>query len=694
MLCSHFIHGLKGLTVVMTDLMLPATQMAGLDPIPEPSHAALALAADLHQNEQLATITWKTLAPLMAAQPTMRLWNPGVRFNEPADLTKALPAKPAAVPIFWMNRTRLLALDLDAKRWGAAAVLEDLAGLRALLKDCGAHIVVDLSVSGGAHILIPLQIAVTRAEIEPLLRALAARYKTLDLLPMQGDTGFGCITVPGSRCREGGFRVLQGSLAAAGEAFRVPNPPEVLHRLAGDLGADLAVTDVASSSVQDVDPTVFFHGEGAHRRLRDTYHLRGQMPKAVSQFAETGQLPKGGRWQSPSEARQSVLYYAMGSGLALGDVIKLMAPGAPWARGIPTAYSRYKYSRAIRKALQDDWDKAFRHHLARCRVFHARTHKTLHTGVLLSSPQHQTWLAHAIWWCDTTLRCEPGRWSAAAVLQAMAVASLRAGEVVNGTPTVAVGVRSLSLATGLLSKETVAAGLRMLREHPGAPVLLIQEGSWLIPDGYALVTPDVIDPNPHAADRPQLRAVHDAWWVIGAHHRRVYESIQALGPLRAADIAAGARMSLSAVYDSLAELCRRGLLEKQGSLYAVGATSLDEIAEQWRVADERARRIEQHRAERAQWKSFVEGSRQVLPPAPVQIPEQENEIDLVLSPWDEADYLKSVMADGPPVTREEAYQLRGRRRRGGGAVNRACTKHNQNRPKESHNYAIINALMR
>lgn len=678
----------------MTDLMLPAIQIAGLDPIPEPSNAALALAPDLHHNEHLATITWKTLAPLMAAQPTMRLWNPGVRFNESTDLTKALPAKPAAVPIFWMNRTRLLALDLDAKRWGAAAVLEDLVGLRALLKECGAHIVVDFSVSGGAHILIPLQIAVTRVEIEPLLQALAARYKTLDLLPMQGDTGFGCITVPGSRCREGGFRVLEGSLAAAGEAFRVPNPPEVLHRLAGDLGADPVVPDVASSSVEDVDHAVFFHGEGVNRRLRDTYHLQVQMPKAISKFAETGQLPKGGRWQSPSEARQSVLYYAMGSGLSLGDVINLMAPGAPWAQGLPTAYSRYKYSRAIHKALQYDWDKAFRHHLQRCRIFHARTHKTLHTGVLLSSAPHQTWLAHAIWWCDTTLRSEPGRWSAAAVLQALAVGSVLAGEVVNGTPTVAVGVRSLSLATGLLSKETVAAGLRMLREYPGAPVLLIQEGNWLIPDGYALVTPDAVDPAPDAADRPQLRAVHDAWWVIGAHHRRVFESIEASGPLRAADLVAAARMSPSAVYDSLAELCRRGLLQKQGSLYAVGATSLDDIAEQWRVADERARRIERHRAERAEWKSFVEGSGQALPPVPEQVPEQENEMDLVLSPWDEADYLKSVMADGPPVTREEAYRMRGHRRRGGVTVNSACIKHNQNRTKESHNYAIIGALVR
>ncbi|KRQ23286.1 hypothetical protein AOT87_12260 [Mycobacteroides sp. H003] len=638
----------------MTELMICATQDAGIAPITErPNMVALTLAPNLEYNESLAAITWKTLAPLMAAQPTMRLWQPAVRFDESSDLTKALPDKPAAVPIFWMKRTVLMALDLDAKQWGASAVLDDLHALLQLLKDCGARTVVDYSVSGGAHILVPLQRAVTRTELDPVMNALAARFATLDVKPMQGDTGYGCITVPGSRCREGGFRVLKGSLAAATEAFRLPNPPEVLQHLAAEIGADTPVLGDPAVVEDSAETSMFFEGAGARLRLRPTYRLGDEMPDVVAVFASTGKLAADQRWPSASEARLAVLYHAMGRGMCLADVIDRMTGRGPWVKGLGAAFSRYRYDWAISKALKKDWDKAFRHHRDRCRIFHARTHKTLHTGGPLTSAHHKAWLAHAIWWCDITLRSDSRRWSAAAVLQALAVDSLRAGEVLNGTPTVAIGVRSLSLATGLLSKETVAAGLQLLREYPGSPVLLIQEGSWLIPDGYALVTPDVLDPDPDTVGRPELADVHDAWWVIGHHHRRVFELVQAFGQGRAAELAQTARMSLSAVYDSLAELCRRGLLVKDRSCYRLGETSLDDIAELWRVPEERQRRIETYRRERREWKEFVDTVRTQSTDSSYQVQVQLTAVDVVLSRSEEDDYLNSVMATGPPVRDDE-----------------------------------------
>lgn len=641
----------------MTELMICATQNTGIKPIAErPNRVALTLAPNLEYNESLAAITWKTLAPLMAAQPTMRLWNPGVRFNESADLTKPLPDKPAAVPIFWMNRTLLLALDLDATKWGKVAVQDDLEALLALLKDCGAKAVADVSVSGGAHILVPLQRAVTRTEIDPIMAALAARFPTLDVKPMQGDSGYGCITVPGSRCKEGGFRVLRGSLAAATEVFRLPNPPEVLHCLAAEIGAQAPVVAAPVLDEVPADVSMFFEGEGARRRLRDTYQLTGELPTVVSRFACTGKLAADGRWDSASEARLAVLYHAMGRGMCLAEVGELITGRGMWSRGLGRAFSRYKYDQVIVKALKKDWDKAFHRHIQRCRSFHARTHKTLHTGVPAHSPEHALWLADAIWWCDTTLRSEPRRWTAAAVLQAMAVDGVRAGEVVNGTPTVAVGVRSLSLATGLLSKETVASGLQFLREYPGSPVLLIQEGSWLIPDGYALVTPDTRDPQPDGVGRPQLVDVHDAWWVIGQHHRRVYELVETLGQARAAELSELARMSTSSVYDSLGELCRRGLLVRHAGEYCLGDISLDDVAELWRVPEERQRRIDTYRTERREWKSFVDGFQAVRVNEPALIPLQVIVADVVLSPEDERDYVNSVMSTGPPVDIEEIHR--------------------------------------
>lgn len=655
----------------MTGLMLPATQKAGRKP-KSARHTVIPAAVgapDLHSAELLASATWKVLAPLMAARPTMRLWNPGVRFNEAADLTKALPDKPAAVPLFRRNRTRLIALDLDAKQFGAQAVADDLAALRTLLRDCDATVVVDRSTSGGAHVLIPLQTAVTKDELVGLLAALAMRYRTLDLKPMQNDSAFGCITVPGSRCRDGGFRVLVGSLGAAGQAFRRRNAAGVLERISAELGGPELLVDLAADGVaggpDSGDADSYLVGVGRHRRLRDEFTLGAPVPTVVEAFAAEGSMPRDGRWPSASEARQSVLYHAVGRGLSLADVQQRMARGARWQRGMGAAYARYRHERTWVSALERDWAKALALHVARCRSFHGRTHKTEHTGGALRSPAHALWLAHAVRWCDTTLRGAPGRWSVAAVLQALAVHGVRSGERVNGTETVAVGVRALSLASGLLSKETVAVGLQLLREWPGSPVLQVQETDGTRPDGYALVTPDVVDVDPGGPGRPRLAEVHDAWWVLGVAHRRIYEMLEDAGRAGARDLAVASRMSLSAAYESLAELCRRGLVRRCRTGYALGERTLDDVARDWRVEEERRRRIESYRRERKQWREFLKG-RHAIPVVEVCAAGwAEPVMDVVLSVFDERDYENAVMAHGPPTSFDElpvARLARGARR--------------------------------
>ena len=61
--------------------------------------------------------TWKALAHLLAARPTIRLWNARTdKFDRTANLTSRLPRQPAAVPLYQHGRTCLLALDFDTKR--------------------------------------------------------------------------------------------------------------------------------------------------------------------------------------------------------------------------------------------------------------------------------------------------------------------------------------------------------------------------------------------------------------------------------------------------------------------------------------------------------------------------------------------------------------------------------------------------
>ncbi|WP_084377125.1 hypothetical protein [Mycolicibacterium novocastrense] len=586
--------------------------------------------------------TWKALAPLMAARPTMRIWGAEHRFDKVRPLTRKLPEVPAAVPLYNRGRTRLLALDLDAKKHGRERVSDDRDRLLSWIADCGARAIVDTSTSGGAHILVPLTVAVTVEQIKPLMAALAAVCRTLDVTPMLNPAQ-GCLTAPGSPCREGGYRVLVGDLGDAEQLLRTRNPPQLLDLLA----AQLAATNTTTAPASPPQVVEYFTGSGHHQSLAPRHRLHSPMPAAVTAFARTGVLPSDGRWPSRSEARQAVLTHAMWRGATLADIHRLAAPGQAWT-GLSAAYERYGAQR--HKALERDWDSAQRWLVATIPRFQTATHKKQHTGGRAQVPaQHRRWLAHAVWWCDLTLRSHPQRWAAAAVLQALAISSVRAGELVQGVPVVAVGGRSLSIAAGLLSESTAWAVLRALREMPGAPILLVAKGTGLHADRYALTTPDVCDPHPDAPGRPAVADVHHAWSVIGLQHRRLYETVITTGLDNPRDLAGAARTSISSTYNSIAELARIGLLRRQAGRLTPGETTLDDIAEQHRLAEARSARIAAHQAARIQWQAWL-ATRQIPPIAPpvdtgtVAVAPPAT-VDVI----SEADYLSAVMATGPPA---------------------------------------------
>lgn len=587
---------------------------------------------------------WKSLAPLMAARPTMRLWTAEEGFEHAYALTRKVPEQPAAVPLYNRGRSRLLALDLDAKKRGPEAVARDAQRILCWVKDCDGSAVVDQSTSGGAHILIPLQRAATVDELRPLLYALAARCPTLDPTPMLNDVT-GCITVPGSVCREGGIRVLKGSLAQAEQAFTRRSGLEFVGALSALLAAEQPPA-VSSSTRLAPSPTLpeAFEGEEVTTvALRPVYRRHSPIPAAVEKFARTGTMPSDGRWPSRSEARQSVLAHAVWRGSTLADIQQLMAD--QWAGGLGAAYARY--GARTQRALCRDWQAAQRWVAAQLSTFHADTHKTKHTGGRGDWPLHERWLAHAIWWCDLTLRAHPQRWKVAAVLQGLAVSAARAGEVVNGVAAVAVGGRSLSIASGLMSESTVWAVLRLLRDMPGSPVLLVAKGSGLTADRYALTEPGVVDPAPGGSGRPAVVDVHPAWAVIGYQHRRIFETITEAGLHSAREISVAARTSLSSTYDSVAELARFGLVSRAHGCVNAGSTTLDDVAEQYRLDEERAQRIAAYREDRQAWRAWLGGRRDPGPDRPVASP-PSTPIIQVLSADDELAYQMSVMATGPP----------------------------------------------
>lgn len=602
---------------------------------------------------ELAAQTWAALAPALAARSTMRLWLPGRGFDLRSQLTKRLPDTPAAVPLYSRRRTRFLAFDLDAKTAGAAAVLADRDRIVGWLDELGAAFISDRSTSGGAHVWVPLGRALTLDEVRPVLTAIAARCPTLDPSPMLHPQQ-GALTAPGSRCREGGWRVLDGPLPEAAAILAGRNRPELFDLLVELLGAHCEIPAApARSSVPPVGADVF-DGVLEDARLRPHYRLSSPLPAAVEAFAITGVLPADRRWSSRSEARQSVLFHAAWRGLSLADVRDHMRQGAAWAGGLAAAYHRYGTHQD--DALARDWAKAQQFVGDAARKVQTCTHRRqVHTGGTGTPPRygpHQRWLSHASRWCDTTFRSHAVRWTVAAVLQALASAAVKAGELVDGVPVVGVGGRSLSIGAGLISEAAVWSTLRMLREMPGSPVLLVAAATGMRADRYALTTPDVLDPDPSGPGRPAPVDVHPVWSAIGLRHRRLYELIVGAGPegMAMADLATAARMSRASAFDGVAELVRVGLITRRRGQLKPGTLSVDELGESLGVFEDRAARIACHQASRAIWREWLACRRQ--PPSPTEA--EWPPAKVVAPQWAELpaiehqDYLMAVMAHGPP----------------------------------------------
>jgi hypothetical protein len=538
---------------------------------------------------------------MIAARPSMRRWEPELRaFRDRAQpLTRTLPAQPAAVPLYMRGRARLIALDFDAKHHsrGPAAVEEDVRLCLTWIGECGGRAIVDHSTSGGQHVLIPLPlgITVTRADIEPMLRVLAVHFQTLDITPML-NVRTGCITPPGSACREGGYRRLVGSLDAAVDALTTRSDQRFLAQLHELLGM-VSLTGRSARTKTDGDtsrapraqpprtvrtPTAttphLWEGSGDRARLRAHFRCRTPMPRTVQMFAVNGTAPHDQRWRARdgrldrSAARQSVLTAAVLRGASLLDIQEhLPSAGGDWA-GLARAYDRY--GRGAHSALRRDWITACDWAAGIAPKFLAVAHKSeKHTGGWRGDNAHTRpqlrWLAAATVWIDAQWPRSPKRWTLLAVWQL----------------------------------------LRDLRDLPGSPLLRTRRGAGMLADQYALVPPMIngrrVRPGSIHVQRVRVEPVHEAWAVLGLRCRRLFELVAHQNLTIPADVIAAAGMSRAAGYSALATLTTVGLLVHQHGRIMTGTTNLDGIAVAHGLPRARRERIEGHRHQRAAWHEWL-----------------------------------------------------------------------------------------
>ncbi|ORB61301.1 hypothetical protein [Mycolicibacterium tusciae] len=625
--------------------------------------------AEVHPAE-----VWAGLAPLAAApgRHQMRLWTPDTgKFSQTAKLTAKWPTQPAAVYLYSANATTvLLALDFDTSRGDAAAVERDLRTAENWLIRCGARVVTDYTDDGGRHLLCPLAIGTTASlpEVTALMRVLAGHLPTLDIAPALNPAQ-GCISLPGTLTKRGGYRHLDGTLTAARAAFIERSEPGMLPRLYQLLGMLKPATPDPSPPEEPHDASAagYTTGEGEDRRLTPAYTRTDPLPDSIAAFATRGDTAPTDRphWKSPSEARFATVVAALDRGHTAATLRDLIAPDGPWHDGLGHAYKRYGHG--ADRALLRDIDRAFDWLIANPLLYRRPQHKQKYTqGGSLTTATHKSgftgppelrhWLANAFRWADLEYAGQRYRWTVHAVLQTLAVHALKAGDKSTGTWVVGVGGRSLSLGAGLLSPDAVWRVLRDLRDRQGSPIVLVRSHMGLEADYYALTSQNnVIRGLNHHCERVRIEAVHDIWHILGHHLRRIYELIAHHGLTHREDIYAAAAVSRSTGDDAVRQLQIHGLIAATApKMLGPGPITPHTLAEAHQLPHLREQRQQTYREQRAQWQQWLD-IRERLKNADVSFAAASapgGDADQSSPPYnafaDTKDYLESVLRTGPP----------------------------------------------
>ena len=382
---------------------------------------------------------WTTLAPLISApgRRSMRVYNPDTgTFSDSAKLTNALPARPAAPYLYTSaGRTHLIALDFDDKRGGRAAVDADVATAAEWITRCGGVIVTDRS-PGGRHLLAPLAIGTTASarRNDPPGAASGHPFAHPGHHP-EHQPHLGLPERPGNPHED-----REPATASSTALSRLPSPPSPPARLRAYFPGSTNCSARSrppprhpQSPPRPAGVSRYCTAEGADQRLAPHYVRDDPMHSDITAYAQHGVMPTGQRqWTSHSEARMAVLTAAIARGHSRASIAALIAPGAPWHRGLGKAYARYGNGAA--RAVDRDFDRALHWLCTNVLKYRHPQHekKNSQGGKALTGPRGpselRAWLANAMAWADYEFAGKRYRWTVHAVLQTLAWHAYTAGE--------------------------------------------------------------------------------------------------------------------------------------------------------------------------------------------------------------------------------------------------------------------------
>jgi hypothetical protein len=557
-----------------------------------------------------AAAEWTACARLIAGLPAMRLMvtrkkRPGYPATAQRPLDDALPSAPAAV-MLWDTTRRLpvLALDFDAKNGsGPQAAARDAADAVGLLAEVGLHPVADRGPTGGWHVYAQLPQPAAVWEVRQLATALAHRWASLDPSPLL-NIDHGCIRPPGAAHRTGGYQRLTQPLEAAVAALTTVPDLQAWVRLRDRVGAVQAVLEATPAELGTA-------AVGVARR---------QIAAAADQLARTGEHPTRG-FDSPSEARYSVICSAVAAGWNFADVEAALR--GPWT------WLRDSYGTKHHSALLRDWRKAR----------NQRTHGAGRRTVRIPNTSHQQPQggrpAPALLTDDdphlalrkftTHSRHHARRHHHSPTLRAVLEALIWAGHV-QGRTLVNVGVRSLA-EQAALSHVTVAEALHTLAEAGLIHRLSTGRG----PDA------DVWRLNVELAERARPArgrrvGVRPVFRTLGGHRTgEIYELLRETPkPLMTGQIADTLGYSRQRVSEALQLLGGWQLAQHtRHEGWTIGTADPTELARRLGGWDDWHQQHQRHRAHRAAWRAYLERHR---PPAisAGQLPLDEFDVALAL----------------------------------------------------------------
>ncbi|MEU3455238.1 helix-turn-helix domain-containing protein [Micromonospora sp. NPDC006766] len=573
---------------------------------------------------QVAEHTWRALTPHLTRSPYMRLRRYSRtqrRHIYPQDrrLTTELPDRPAALRLYNGGVAWVLGLDFDPKghQHDAATVAAHAADAAQFFRQLGGRPISDVAASGGRHVWIPLAVPITLDQARHLAHACRRLWPTLDISSTVNPNE-GCLTAPGSRCKDGGFRQLTTPLPEAYQAVTTRSAADLVTRALARL------TDL----VPDDQPTT----------TACVLQLGGR-PRPLSplhtQIAEHGVWPAthtthDGRPWTRSEACYAVLCAAATRGHSYADVLHHIDTGR-WS-GLLTLYTG-RYGPRWRRRLDAEWRKAQQAASASTQAPQA-THNTGGGGGAVTDGDFvRRWLAVALAVLDQLIASKQ-RHNARALLWSLAWLGWRTGR-----RHVEAGTRSYSRAcAGIIDHTTAAAILRELRDLPAeqAVVKRVSTGRGTHGDLYELIIPTAyrhlaVDPAtwPDPRPIPGVFGVRDSARrsrpLLGATGWRIHQALAAGASGTAAQIAVAAGVSRSETYNMLPKLVRLGLARNlpgtasSAAQWGEGEATTREAGQDVDATAYLARLDARHRRERRLWREALErfaARRQAATPSP------------------------------------------------------------------------------